>query len=72
MGPPPFGIGPADHDKFGAVEAFDLPPQTPVTGRVGRIDAFGDDALDMHRTGFLVESRALSDDMVSVVQARTP
>jgi hypothetical protein len=71
MGPPSFRLGPADHDKFGAVEAFDLAPKPAIAGRIGRIDAFGDDTLDMHRAGFLVESRALAEDVVAVMQARS-
>ena len=43
--------------KFRAVEAFDLAPQAAVARRIGRLDAFRDDALDMHRAGFLVKSR---------------
>jgi hypothetical protein len=53
-----------------SVEAFDLAPQAAVAGRIRRIDAFRNDALDMHRAGFLVESWALPDDMVAVMQAR--
>jgi len=37
-----FGIGPADHHKFFAVEALDLEPQAAIAGRVGCIGAFGD------------------------------
>src|SRR5262249_3050811 len=70
IGPPSFRLAPADHDKFRPVEAFDLAPQAAIAGRIGRIDAFGDDALDMHRAGFVVESRALPDDMVAEMQRR--
>jgi hypothetical protein len=50
-GTPPFRIGPADDDKFLAIEAFDLEPQAAVAGRVGCIGAFRDDALAACRTG---------------------
>jgi len=46
-----------------------LRQQAAIAGRVGRIGAFRDDALDMHRAGFVVKSRPLSDDMVTVMQA---
>ena len=38
---------PADHDEFTAIEAFDLAPQTAVAGRVSRIGALRDDALEL-------------------------
>ena len=38
---------PADDDKFGPVEAFDLAPEPAIAGRIGRIGAFRDDALDI-------------------------
>jgi protein-S-isoprenylcysteine O-methyltransferase Ste14 len=41
-----FRIGPADHDKFFAMEAFDLAPQAAIAGRVGRTGALRDNALD--------------------------
>ncbi len=50
---------PANHDEFGAVEAFDLAPQAAVAGRIGRIDAFRDDALDLHRAGLGPQSPGL-------------
>ena len=44
--------------------------QSPrFAGRIGRIDALRDDALDAHRAGFVVESRAFPDDMIAVMQA---
>jgi len=68
--PPSFGLGPADHDKLRAVEAFDLAPEAAIAGRIGCIGAFRGDALDMHGAGFLVKGRALRDDVVAVMQAR--
>jgi hypothetical protein len=41
-----------------------------IAGRIGRLDAFRDDAFDMHGTGFGVKRRALSDDMVAGMQAQ--
>jgi len=63
-------IGPADHDKFLAVEAFDLEPQAAVTGRVRGIGAFRDDALELQLAGLLMERRALSAVVIAVVQGR--
>jgi hypothetical protein len=40
-----------------------------IAGRIGRIGAFRDDALDLHRAGLVVKSRTLPDDMVAVVGA---
>src|SRR5262249_34949228 len=68
IGPPAFRFGPSDDDKFGAVEAFDLAPQAAIAGRISRIAAFRDNALDPHRAGFVVKCRTLADDMVAAVQ----
>jgi hypothetical protein len=61
--------GPADYDKFRAVETFDLAPQAAVAECPGRIDAFRDDALDMHRASFVMKFRAMPDDVVAIAQA---
>jgi hypothetical protein len=66
--PGAFGIGPADNDKFLAVKAFDLNSQAAVAGRIRRIGALGDDALQRHRAGFFIERAALSFLMIGVVQ----
>jgi hypothetical protein len=58
--PPPFRIGPADHQKFLAVEAFDLEPQAAIARRVGGIGAFRDDAPELQFAGLLMERRAPS------------
>jgi len=44
--PRPFGIGPADHHEFLALQAFDVDPEAAIAGCVGRIGALGDDALE--------------------------
>ena len=66
--PRAFGIGPADHHEFLAMQAFDFDPQAAVAGRVGRIGAFRDDALERHRAGVLVKLAAAPDLMVAVLQ----
>jgi hypothetical protein len=33
--------------KFLAAQTFDLAPQAAIAGRIARISAFGDDALDL-------------------------
>jgi hypothetical protein len=68
--PPSFGISPADHDKFLAVEAFDLEPDAAIAGRIGRIGAFRNDALEIELAGVLVEGRAPAPVIVAVVQGR--
>jgi hypothetical protein len=40
------------------MQAFDLYPQPTVAGRVGRIDAFRDDALELQLARLLMEGRA--------------
>jgi hypothetical protein len=67
---PPLRVGPADHDEFLALEAFDLEPQAAVAGRVCRIGAFRDDALELEFAGLLVEGRALAAVVIAVVQRR--
>jgi hypothetical protein len=62
--------GPADHDKFLAVKAFDLEPQAAVAGRVGGIGAFRDDALELQLAGLLMEGRTLSAVVIAVMQGR--
>src|ERR1700730_7922544 len=52
--PGAFGIGPADEDKFLAVQAFDLNPQAAVAGRIRRIGALRYDALERHGAGSLM------------------
>jgi hypothetical protein len=64
--PPSFGIGPADDDKFLAVEAFDLEPQAAIAGRVGGIGSFRDDALELQLARLLVERQALAAVIVAV------
>ena len=63
-----FRIGPADHDKFLAVEAFDLEPQPAIAGDIGRIAAFRDDAFDFRGAGLSVKSRAEADLVIAVLQ----
>ena len=62
QGPEPwasaFGIGPAAHHEFLAVQAFGLAPQVAIAGRVGCIGAFGDDALERHCAGLFKECTA--------------
>ena len=41
-----------------SMQAFDLYPQPTVAGRVGRIDAFRDDALELQLARLLMEGRA--------------
>ena len=67
---PAFRIGPADHDEFLAVQAFDLEPQAAVDGRVGGIGAFGDDPLDRQCVSPFMESRALTAMIIVVMQGR--
>ena len=59
-GPRSSRIGPADHDKFFALKAFDLEPQSAISGRLGRIGPFRDDALEFPFAGLLMESRVLA------------
>jgi uncharacterized protein YbaA (DUF1428 family) len=56
--PPAFGIGPAHHHKFLAVQASDLEPQAAVAGRVGGIGAFRDNAFKLQLAGLRMERRA--------------
>jgi hypothetical protein len=71
--PGPFGIGPSHDNKFFAVEAFGFNPQAAVAGRVERIGAFGDDALERHGAGFGVEIPAAADpDDRCSARARSP
>src|ERR1700726_2865478 len=60
--------GPADHDKFLAVEAFDLEPQSAIAGRVRGIGAFRDDALERQFAGLFMERRALATVIIAVMQ----
>ena len=59
------GVGPADDDKFHAVQAFDLDPQAAVAGGIWRIGAFGDDPLERHGAGLLMECAAVPDLMIA-------
>jgi hypothetical protein len=52
------------------MQAFDLDPQAAVAGRVSRIGAFRDDALETHPAGFLVKFAAVPDLVIAVVQGR--
>src|SRR6516162_7629730 len=51
MGPRAFGIGPANHDEFLAVQAFDLGPQTTIAGGIRRIGPLGDPSHTTGHTG---------------------
>src|SRR5689334_21766834 len=62
--------GPADHDEFLAVEAFDLEPDAAVAGRVGRIGAFRDDALELQLAGLFMKRRAMATMIIAVMKRR--
>jgi hypothetical protein len=56
-----YQIGPADHDKFLAVQKFDLAQQAAIAAR---ISAFGDDALETLFASALMKRAPLPDLMV--------
>ena len=60
--PRAFGIGPADHHEFLAVQAFDLEPQPAVAKRVGRIGTFRHDALASRTLAYEIPGRCRSGD----------
>ena len=68
LGARAFGIGPADHNKFLAVQAFDLQPQAAIAGRIRSIGAFRDDALERHRARLLMKLPPAADLVIAVVQ----
>jgi len=53
-----FGIGPADNHELLAILALDLHPQAAIAGRIGRLCALGDDALQRQFAGLGIELRA--------------
>jgi len=64
------GVRPSDHHEFLTVQAFDLDPQPAVAGRVGRIGAFRDDALELQLARLLMEGRAPAAVIIAVMQRR--
>jgi hypothetical protein len=51
-----------------AVQTFDLNPKAAVAGRVSRIGAFRDDALERHGAGLFVKFPAVPDLVIAVMQ----
>jgi hypothetical protein len=60
--------GPADHDKFLAVKAFDLEPEATIARSVGGLGALRDDALKRRLAGLLLERVAVSHLVIAIVQ----
>ena len=52
------------------MQAFDLDPQPAVAGRVRRIGALRDDALERQLAGLLMERRAPAVVLIAVMQRR--
>ena len=44
-------------------------PQAAVAGRIRRIGALGDDALERHGAGFLVKRPAMADLLIAVLES---
>jgi len=69
-GPRALGIGPADHHELLAVQAFHFQPQAAIAGRVGRIGAFRNDALELKLAGLRMECRPVAAVIIAVMERR--
>ena len=72
MGPCSLRIGPADDNEFLAVEAFGFAPQAPVSGRIGRIDRLGNDALESKLAGMPADEFSVACLMVVELKPGMP
>src|SRR5260370_30277647 len=64
-----FWVGPADDNEFLAIQAFGFEPKTLVPWRIGRIDHFGNDALEPKLAGMLSDKLAITPLMVVELKA---
>jgi hypothetical protein len=69
-GPGAFGISPADHHEFLAVQAFDFQPHAAIAGSAGRIYPLRDDPFHFQGAGVIVEGSPVPDMVIAEMLRR--